>query len=119
VSRRRFKSPRFSATVAGQRSSRHAANRSRYPRLRFEIIEDDSAVLSLVDTLFEGNREHAKITRRILGAQQRLQALTGEDAWIAFLDIEQLVTERVNVMLAVTARWAFHEGRRSTRRGTR
>jgi hypothetical protein len=39
----------FLATVARQRSSEHAADRSRYPRLHPQIIHDDIAVLGFVD----------------------------------------------------------------------
>jgi hypothetical protein len=99
--------------------SRRRSKRSRHPRLSAEAVANDSAVLSLVDALFEQNAGYGKHGRKILAAQDRLQALCEPDAWIAILDIEQVVNERVNFMLAITARWAFNEGRRSARRGTR
>ena len=71
-----------------------------------------------MDKLFEQNAEYGKHRRKILDAQDRLQALCESDAWIAYLDVEQAVNERLNFMLAITARWAFNEGRRS-RRGDR
>lgn len=94
------------------------SKRSRYPRLSAEAIANDSTLLSLVDSLFELNDSYGKHRRKILDAQDRLQELASEDAWIAYLDIEQLVNNRLNFMLATVARWAFNEGRRS-RRGAR
>lgn len=76
---------------------------------------NDSAVLSLVDQVFEGNDNYGKQSRKILAAQDRLQGLCEPDAWIAYLEVEQLTSARVDMMLATVARWAFNEGRRSRR----
>jgi hypothetical protein len=92
-----------------------SSGRSRYPRLSADAISDDSAVLSLVDALFEHNTAYAKHTRKILAAQDRLQALCEPDAWVEYLFLEERVNQRVNFMLALVARWAFNEGRRSRR----
>jgi len=97
------------------RTTRLPPQRSRYPRLSVEAIANDSAVLSFVDALFERSDNYGKHTSKILAAQQRLQELASEDAWIEYLDVEQRVNVRVNSMLAIVARWAFHEGRRSRR----
>ena len=86
------------------------------PRLHLADLDHDSRVLGAVDELLIGNDNYREHTRKILAAQDRLQALCESDAWIAFLDVEQLVNARVNFMLSITARWAFHEGRRSGRR---
>jgi hypothetical protein len=95
--------------------SRRRSKRSRYPRLSPEAVTNDSTLLSLVDALFEANAAYGKHRRKILAAQDRLQTFCESDTWIAYLEVEQLVNERVNMMLAITARWAFNEGRRSRR----
>ena len=89
--------------------------RSRSPRLALEDLGDDSHVLGLVDQLVLRKDNYTKHTAKILAAQDRLQELSESDAWIAFLDVEAATNERVNFMLAVVARWAFNEGRRSRR----
>ena len=81
------------------------------PRLTPEIIADDSRLLGLVDQLFEHDDNYKKHTRRILAAQHRLQDLCSEEAWVRFLFVEEAANLRVNMMLAVVARWAFDEGR--------
>jgi len=88
---------------------------SRYPRLCDDELADDSRVLGAVDALLAGNDNYSKHTRKILAAQDRLQALCEPEAWIAYLEVEQAVNDRVNLLLAVVARWAFNEGRQ--RRG--
>jgi hypothetical protein len=88
------------------------------PRLHSDDLDNESRVLGAVDAVMLGDDNYGRHTRKILAAQDRLQALCDEDAWIAFLDIEAAVNDRVNMMLATVARWAFNEGRRS-RRGDR
>jgi len=85
------------------------------PRLPSADLDNDSRLLGAVDQLCTADRDYWKLTRKILRAQLRHQELASEDAFAAQLDVEQLVNERVNLMLAITARWAFHEGRRSRR----
>ena len=67
----------------------------------------------LVDLLFEGNTHHRKLSRSILREQDRLQELCSDDAWLQYLYTEEAVNIRLNFMLAETAKWAFHQGRRS------
>ena len=110
---RRSKSPRFPVTVAEQRVSRHAADRSRHPRLSDDDLADDSTLPGTIDALLTADDNYSKHAQKILSAQDRLQQLCCTDAWLAFLDVEQLTTARVNFMLATVARWAFNEGRRS------
>jgi hypothetical protein len=107
----RSKNPRFSATAATQRTSGHAADRSRFQRLCDDDLADDSRVLGAVDALLAAADDYGKHTRKILASQDRLQALASEDAWVEYLFIEEVVNDRVNFMLAVAVRWAFHEGR--------
>lgn len=97
------------------------SKRSRGPRLTSEIVADDSRLLGIVDELLLADKNYRRLTVRILEAQHRLQTLCDTDAWLAYLDVEQLVTERANVMLAAVARFAFQEGRRQQRqlRGSR
>ena len=86
------------------------------PRLSQDAIDRDQ-VPGLVDVLFEHCREHRKLSRRILREQHELQASVSEDAWIAYLRVEEATNVRLDFMLAAVARWAFHEGRRSVTRG--
>jgi hypothetical protein len=86
------------------------------PHLTLDDLADDSAVLGAVDQLCTADRTYWRLTRRICKLQLRHQELVTEDAFAAQLDVEQLINERVNLMLALTARWAFNEGRRNRRR---
>ena len=91
----------------------------RRPRLHLDIIHDAGAIMSLVDGLFEANVEHAKLSRKIISCQGRLQEFATEDAWIEYLLLEEHVNARLNMMLAAVAEWAFNEGRRSRHPGSR
>jgi hypothetical protein len=84
---------------------------SRRPRLHPADLADNR-VHAAVDGLFIDSAEYAKHTRKILAAQDKLQQLASDDAWIAYLEIEQAVNARVSMMVALIARWAFNEGRR-------
>ena len=95
------------------RTTRLSLGRSRYPRLCDDDLADDSRVLGAVDAVVLASDNYRQHTRKILAAQDRLQALCEPDAWIAFLELEEAVNDRVNFMMAIAVRWAFHEGRRS------
>lgn len=85
------------------------------PRLHPEDLDHESRVLGAVDALLLGNHNYKRMTAKILEAQDRLQALCNEDAWVAFLDIEAAFSTRVNFMLVTVAKWAFHERGRHQR----
>lgn len=110
--RRRSKNPHSSTTVAKQRSSKHATKRSRYPRLHLADLGDDSHVLGAADQLATADRDCWKLSRELCRAQLRHQRLASDDAFAAQLEVEEIATERANLVLLLVARWAFHEGRR-------
>lgn len=87
------------------------------PRLHLDDLDNESRVLGAVDQLCTGDRTYWKLTRRILKAQLRHQELASDDAFVALLELEEIVNDRMNLMLAITARWAFNEGRRSRKAG--
>ena len=109
---RQSKNPRFSATVPKLRASGHAVNRSRVPRLHALDLSDDSRVLGAIDALLMADDNYKLMSSRILAAHDRLQQLCDSDACLAFFDVEQLPTARVNMMFAAVARWAVNEGHR-------
>lgn len=83
------------------------------PRLHLADLADDSKLHGIIDQLVTDERVYWKFCRRILKLQLRHQELASEDAFLALLDIEEVVNERMNFMLLTVARWAFNEGRRS------
>jgi hypothetical protein len=85
------------------------------PRLHPDDLDNESRVLGAVDALLLSSVNYKLMSARILEAQDKLQAASEIDAWIAYLDIEQLVNERVNFMLMTAIKFAFHEGRRHQR----
>ena len=88
----------------------------RVPRLLPGDIADDSRLGSVIDRVITGNDNYTTATARILAAQDRLQRLCDDDAWVEYLHVEEATNDRVNMMLALVARWAFEEGRRHQRR---
>jgi hypothetical protein len=85
------------------------------PRLHPDDLEHESRVLGAVDALLLSSVNYKKMSARILEAQDKLQAASEIDAWIIYLDIEQLVNERVNFTLMTAIQSAFNEGRRGGR----
>jgi hypothetical protein len=45
------------------------------------------------------------------------QTLVSDDAWLAFLDVEQAMSLRANFASVAITTWAFNAGRRSVTRG--
>jgi hypothetical protein len=88
----------------------------RVPRLLPEVVADDSALGGVIDGVITGNDNYVRATAKILAAQDRLQRLCDEDAWVEYLHVEQVMNDRVSTMLALVARWAFDEGRRHQQR---
>lgn len=83
------------------------------PKLTAADLSNESQVLGAVDALLSNGGNYKRMTKHILAGQQRLQSLCDDDAWLAYLDIEQSVNARVNLMLLTVARWAFQQGKAS------
>lgn len=83
------------------------------PTLTPEDLESDSRLHGLIDGLFTSDRSYWKQTRTILKAQLRHQELASEDAFVVYLELEELMNARSAWMLGLAVRWAFEEGRRS------
>lgn len=82
------------------------------PQLSPEQLESESRLYSLIDELLVRDRRYWRHTRQILRGQLRHQELASEDAFIAYLELEELLNARSAWMLIAVARWAFQEGRR-------
>ena len=111
----RSKIPRSATLVAGQRSSRHAAKGSPAPSLTPEDLHDHSKLGAVLDAAVTGNDNYRRLTEKILDAQDRLQTLCDEDAWIQYLHLEAVVNARIDLVIATVARFAFRQGRRRQR----
>jgi len=86
------------------------------PNITPELIADDQKLHRVIDTLLVDNQTYWRFCRRILKLQLRHQELASEDAFSAFLDVEAGMNEKHAWELALVARWAFEEGRRSVGR---
>lgn len=62
--------------------------------MRYRHKSDDSELAVTIETILQGDREVARLTRRILAAQRRLRKLCSPEAWQAYLAVEELVNLR-------------------------
>ena len=89
----------------------------RVPRLLPGDIADDSRLGGVIDRVITAERQlHDGSPLGSSRHQDRLQRLCDDDAWVEYLHVEEATNDRVNMMLALVARWAFEEGRRQQRR---
>lgn len=96
----------------------HPFGRSRNPRsktLTAQDFADDSKLGGVLDAVVSNSDNYKKATAKILEAQDRLQTLCDDDAWIQYLHLEAAVNTRVDLMLATVAKFCFNEGRRHQR----
>jgi hypothetical protein len=87
---------------------------SRRPKLTPEDLADPSKLGGILDAVVADDN-YRKLTAKILKAQDRLQQLASDDAWVEYLEVEQLVNTRMTFMLTAVAKFAFNEGRRHQR----
>ena len=66
-----------------------------------------------VDQLFQNDATYKQTSKAILREQHRLQSLSSDDGWLAYLNLEQATNERLNHMLLQVAKWAHGQGRKS------
>jgi hypothetical protein len=83
------------------------------PKLTPDVLADQSKLGGILDAVVSTDDNYRRLTQKILVAQDRLQQLVSEDAWVEFLLLEEAVTERANITSLLITRWAFLEGRRT------
>lgn len=90
--------------------------RARPPRLTPEIVADDDAVTEALDDLLLRDPEYRRLTRRIVRRQRELRGLVSEQAWSAYILLEDVTNERLDHAIRLVTRWAFRAGQRNAGR---
>ncbi len=86
---------------------------SQRPKLTSKDLDDADRLFGIVDGMFVEDRTFWRFNRRLCKLQLHHQSLVSEEGFIAQLEIEAAMDERMKFMLVETARWAFEQGRRS------
>ena len=87
------------------------------PNLTDSVVRDDQRLGAAVDALLVPDQAMRRRRAAILRRQRELRQYCNEQAWAAYLKLEEVVNARLDAALLIVAKWAFDEGRR--RRGQR
>ena len=79
-------------------------------KLTPEIVAGDTLLAAAVDELLLTDPELAALQAKVIEAQVRLRAVLVDEAWEAYLGVDEAVGERLAEAVLVIARWAFTEG---------
>ena len=67
---------------------------------------DDEVLDLLIDAVLGGSKRVREVSTKIVKAQRQLRALVSDDAWKAYLRLEELANERASLQMELLARWA-------------
>jgi hypothetical protein len=70
------------------------ARRREQPVLTTGILEDDDQVMGWAGRTLNLSKGHKALTRRVLELHAKLQATTDQNAWAAYMMLEQAVNDR-------------------------
>ena len=88
------------------------------PTLDAGVVEDDDAVLGVVERLALNAPSLRRLSRTIQRRQTALRRVAGDAAWAAYLCVEEATNARQADLLLLAVRWAYREGARArSRRG--
>jgi len=79
-------------------------------------LDDDDTLTWAIDELVRGDDNYQRQTKKILRMQTRLRAAASDDAFAAYMRLEEAVNARFGDALVLVARWAFQAGQHSGRR---
>lgn len=82
------------------------------PALTQEICADEERLSAAIEIRLKREPAMRHHRRRIVGRQKRLRALSTQEAWKAYLVVEEAVNHRFGDALIAVARWAFAQGRK-------
>lgn len=91
---------------------RHVEREDDFPA---DLISADEAVDLVVDAVAVGSKSVRRLTKKILKAQERLRRALHDDAWKAYLRLEELTNDRASKQMDLVVRWALAVGIRSRR----
>lgn len=80
------------------------------PHLDPSVIADDGQLLDAIDELLADDADYKAFRKTVLRRQQRLKKLSTDEAWRAYLRIEEVVNARAERVVLTVARWAFEAG---------
>ena len=81
--------------------------------LDHEIVTDDQRLWEILNDVILAVPGYQRKRRKVIKQQEKLRALVDDEAWAAYMKIEQLVNDRNQAVVTAIARWAFSEGLRS------
>jgi len=89
-----------------------AVSRKRRPRLDRAVLVDPDALDQAHAHLLADDPNFRSYRRRILKRQRRLRDLATDDAWQAYLKVEEATSSRLAYVMDTVTEWAFLQGRR-------
>lgn len=75
------------------------------------ILKDEAALSAVIDEAFVGHPELRRASRRIKAKQRALEKLVSDEAWRAYLAVEEAHNAREFVEMDLLIAWAFEHGR--------
>lgn len=88
----------------------------RRPRLDPQVVAADDLIWEAINDLLIGDAGYKGFNREFIRRQAELRRLVNDDAWRAYLAVEEMVNARAEHVLVTVVKWAFAEGASAGRR---
>ena len=85
------------------------------PHITTAIVSDEQALIEAMEAGLIEHRDIVRHRRRIIRRQQELRRVAGDEAWKAYLRVEEAANGRYDLALRVVAAWGFDEGQKCGR----
>ena len=82
------------------------------PSLTSKIMNDEDALGLAIDEVLLRSKSWHNLNRRVRKVQRKMRRLMNYDAWVTYLQLEEIVNERAFIEGNLLVKWAF-ESRRS------
>jgi hypothetical protein len=80
-------------------------------RLTLEVVADDDRLTDAVEARVKLDQADLQHRRRIDQRERKLRALVGDDAWKAYLKLDEEIGARISDISISLVRWAFEQGK--------
>jgi len=80
------------------------------PKLDATTVADDQKLAAVVDHVINAEPDLRAQQARVVELQHGLRGLVDDEAWRAYLALDEATTARFADALVVVARWAFEAG---------
>jgi hypothetical protein len=86
--------------------------RSAQPPLTDAVVQNEQRLGAAIDAFLVQDEVMRRRRRQILRRQREVRHHCSEQAWAAYLRLEEAVNARLDLALMIVAKWAYTEGRR-------